>query len=362
LVGLTSDSGVTGWGDAAPLPGFSLDTVEDIDRSWPHVTKHLSHLCRLSRLSRLNHLSQVSHFNYLNRLAGDRNNRNDVFDRLPPALVFALEQALLSVEAQIRNRHPPAVISSEYRRRIGINGLLDCSPEEACQKVRALIQAGCSCIKLKVGHWPALTGASAIRELRRSVGPGVELRLDANCAWSLDAAIRFLDGLAESDVAYIEEPLADSSDLGSLASQTSVALALDESLAKIEPGGLADWSFAGCVIVKPTILGGIRRSLELAHEASTLGMTAVISSSFESGLGTLWLVALCASPVFDRTAGLDTGRYLVSDILYPRLQLGFNPDVAITARALEPLDRDASNVSDASDTPGASDASGASDA
>ncbi|MFV1980883.1 MAG: o-succinylbenzoate synthase [Rhodothermia bacterium] len=319
LVGLTSASGVTGWGDAAPLPGFSMDTVEDIDQSWPLVTKHL------------------------NRLGGDGNDGDDggdVFDRLPPALVFALEQALFSIEAQTHNRHPASLISSEYRRRIGINGLIDCAPEEAGKMSRALIQAGCSCIKLKVGHWPAPAGPAVISEIRRSIGPGVELRLDANRAWSLDKAVQFLDGLAESDIAYIEEPLADSADLASLASQTSVALALDESLATIEPGGLSEWSFAGCVVVKPTILGGIRRSLEFAREASTMGMTAVVSSAFESGLATLWLVALGASPLFDETAGLDTGRHLESDILSPRLQLGFNPEVAVTARALEPLDRD----------------------
>ena len=75
-------------------------------------------------------------------------------------------------------------------------------------------------------------------------------------------------------------------------------------------------------MLKPTLLGGISRTLRVAEGALRLGMTPVISSSYESGVGTAALVALAAG-IGDRpvAAGLDTYRMMAEDVLETSLSL-----------------------------------------
>lgn len=58
--------------------------------------------------------------------------------------------------------------------------------------------------------------------VREAIGPGRLLRLDANMAWSVGTARRVLDGLAEHDVANIEEPVSSFSDLVTLRAGSSI--------------------------------------------------------------------------------------------------------------------------------------------
>ena len=74
------------------------------------------------------------------------------------------------------------------------------------------------------------------------------------------------------------------------------------------------------VVLKPTLLGGLYRTLRFAEEAKALGIKAVISSSYESGVGTGALVALAAA-VGDEPVGLDTYRRLAEDVIEVPLDL-----------------------------------------
>jgi muconate cycloisomerase len=89
-------------------------------------------------------------------------------------------------------------------------------------------------VKVKVG-----TSLEANRELlgiaRRILGEGVSLRIDANCAWSSDEAIRQLEALAEFDLHGVEQPL-PAKDLAGMAEVTAAGLVpvvADESLCSL---------------------------------------------------------------------------------------------------------------------------------
>ena len=75
------------------------------------------------------------------------------------------------------------------------------------------------------------------------------------------------------------------------------------------------------IVLKATLLGGLYRSLALAREARRLGMIPVISSTFESGIGILGLARLAVFACPGIPAGLDTYRWLASDVIRPRLKM-----------------------------------------
>ena len=79
-------------------------------------------------------------------------------------------------------------------------------------------------------------------------------------------------------------------------------------------------------MLKPTLLGGISRTLRMAERALRRGMTPVVSSAYESGVGTAALVALAAG-IGDRPvpAGLDPYRAMAEDVLETPLSLPAPP-------------------------------------
>jgi O-succinylbenzoate synthase len=96
-------------------------------------------------------------------------------------------------------------------------------------------------------------------------------------------------------------------------------------------------AFAVAFVLKPTLLGGISRTLRAAGRAHRLGVTPVISSAYESGVGTAALVALAAG-IGDRpvAAGLDTYRMMAEDVLETPLNL---PAPSVGVRETEDASR-----------------------
>ena len=67
------------------------------------------------------------------------------------------------------------------------------------------------------------------------------------------------------------------------------------------------------VVLKPMLVGGIRRSLDMARMAAHAGRSVVVTTSLEGAVGrsgAFW-VALCAPSVL--ACGLDTGHWLVEE-------------------------------------------------
>jgi O-succinylbenzoate synthase len=146
------------------------------------------------------------------------------------------------------------------------------------------------------------------------------LRLDANRAWGFGEAVAFARAVRDVRVEYVEEPLADAALLPRFADDTDLPVALDESLVRMEPEDLEDHRYASAVVLKPTLLGGISRTLRMAEVANRLGIAPVVSSAYEGGVGTLGLISLAAT-IGEAPAGLDTYRRLAEDVLRPPLDL-----------------------------------------
>lgn len=182
-------------------------------------------------------------------------------------------------------------------------------------------EAGYRSVKLKVGTRTVAEDAGLVRELGEGLGESISLRLDANRAWGYEEAAEFVGGTAGVRFEYVEEPLADPARLPGLVREFRVPVALDESLVGMEPEKVEE-TFAVAFVLKPMLLGGIARTLRVARRALRLGVTPVLSSAYESGVGTAALVALAAG-IGDRpvAAGVDPYRMLAEDVLETPLNL-----------------------------------------
>jgi o-succinylbenzoate synthase len=318
LLWLSGDDGSEGWGETAPLPGFSVESQGEA----------ASQLSRLAD-SMIGREIKEDWVDPYGEFGGE-------LDRVAPSVRFGFELAVWNLFAASSGRTLSEVVTPSPRVVVPVNGLLAGSPAEVLVEARRMRDAGYRSIKLKVGTRTVAEDVALVRALGEELGEGVSLRLDANRVWDYEEAAEFVRGTAGVRFEYVEEPLADPARLPDLVLGFGVPVALDESLVGMEPEKVEE-TFAVAFVLKPTLLGGISRTLRVAGRAHRLGVTPVISSAYESGVGTAALVALAAgigdSPV---PAGLDPYRTMVEDVLETPLNL---PAPALEVRETEDASR-----------------------
>ena len=304
LLRLSGDDGSEGWGESAPLPGFSKESPDQA-------------IAQLRRIAG----SLIGR-----EVTDDWIDLDGAFGRElelvtpAPSVRFGLELAVWNMCAASWGKSLPELFAGQPRASVPVNGLVSGSWDEVLERAQRMKNAGYEAIKLKVGARTVAEDARLVRKLAEELSNTISLRLDANRAWGYEQGAEFLRGAARFE--YLEEPLADPARLPQLVREFGAPVALDESLVGMEPEVLEEHRYARAVVLKPTLLGGVSKTLRMAERALRLGMTPVVSSSYESGVGTAALVALTAGmgarPV---PAGLDTYRALACDVLETPLGL-----------------------------------------
>jgi L-alanine-DL-glutamate epimerase-like enolase superfamily enzyme len=89
------------------------------------------------------------------------------------------------------------------------------TPDESAARAATFVEQGFHRIKIKLGRGIE-TDVDHVHAVREKVGDDIEILVDANCAYRVDAAIRLGQRLAELGVTWLEEPL-ETDDLDGLA-------------------------------------------------------------------------------------------------------------------------------------------------
>ena len=257
LIGTSLEADV--WADAAPLPGYSRESFQQV----------------------------------IECLQDDLAN--------PPASVrFALDCLRL----------PVSQASS-----VPVNALLLGEPESVRQQVEVICESDFSVVKMKVGRSRVSEEIALVRHVRSRLRNDQSLRLDANRSWDLHQATEFGQGVADLAIDYIEEPTYNPLEFEAFLDRTSVPYALDETL--VDTKQIEGFRNAAALIIKPTLLGGRADLDDLAQH----GIPMVFSSCFESGVGVLNIARLAAHYSPDVASGLDTYRWIDRDVLVDRLTM-----------------------------------------
>lgn len=302
LIQVSDPEGHAGWGEVAPLPGLSRETGPEAARA----------LARLSDPAPGPASAAVPRI-----LDGSL---LEAVGPLPPSARFGLETALLSrwtaVSGQPLRRLLP---ENGTGASVNVNALLPDSGPAGLRRARDWAEAGGRCFKVKVGAEDPAGEAGRLRNLAAALPSGCRFRPDANRAWTLDQADRFLRALRDDvPLDYLEEPLADPADLETLARRAPVAL--DESFRDQGDHALARCPSCVAVVLKPGIRGGISETLTDVRAIQEHGARVVFSSAFASGVGTRVLAELAAAvSVPDEWCGLDPYGWLAEDVLEPGL-------------------------------------------
>jgi o-succinylbenzoate synthase len=270
LLSLWDEKGRLGVGEAAPLPGYSIDGIDDCARSLALLAQN-----------------QLGSIDVGGAISEELPASIALIPQELPAARFALETAVLGVAASIRGEplfrllaRDPAVEPRSVSVPV-CRVLDDVDAARLVSSARAADASGTTTFKLKIGRGAFERDLERISILRTSLPRHVLLRLDANGSPSIGP--KELERIARFDPEFVEEP----GPIGRILELAScpVRIALDESLARGEARRLIDrLSERGmlcAIILKPTVLGGAIACLELASYASTLGIDAVTTHTLE---------------------------------------------------------------------------------
>jgi len=153
------------------------------------------------------------------------------------------------------------------------------TPDRIKAKVREAEQF--PILKVKLGTDRDLEILRAIREATDK-----EIRVDANCGWTVKGAIRMLPVLDEFGVTVLEQPLPpeDLDGLAVITAQSDIPVIADESckaVADIPPlVGKVDG-----INIKLAKCGGLREALRMIAVARAHGLMVMVGCMIESSLG-----------------------------------------------------------------------------
>ena len=298
LLKVNHEPDLIGWGEIAPLPSFSTETVSEL-------------------LPQLRELKQ--------KLEGHPIPRDIVAltSQCYPSIRFGVESAILMIGAASKKVTLGQMINPTAVKPIPLQALLSGSKEAVVTKAQERFANGYRAFKLKVGRLKQSEDLEIIAVLRKELGDRITIRLDANRAFDYDEGVSFLNGLKPYNIEFIEEPFQSLELLAKyLKEQESKIIALDESLrekSQTELETIIDFDRVKALVIKPSMHGYLE-SISLVRLALEKKLTPVFSSSYESGLG-LYLIGVMASTVSDTLpVGLDTYDQLTDDIIVPRLE------------------------------------------
>jgi len=291
LVKLTGETGFAAWGEAAPLPYFSPETLTEV---------------RLQLASTLQLLKGQAIPPGVEMLEGAFEDWLGGFG-LSASSRCALEVAVLNLIATNRNLLLASLLSPGCSEEVPVNGLITSTGDSAIKRARFLIEQGYRTLKLKVGRGDLSEDIETVRNISDILNDEAALRLDANRTWKIEDALEFAQGIRGCRIEYIEEPLSDSALLREFSKEANLPIALDESTREIEPDQLDALDFVAAVVLKPTLLGGFERAAAIARAASKHSTKIVISSSFESPTGIAALAHFAIAYGTEKiAAGLET--------------------------------------------------------
>jgi glucarate dehydratase len=178
------------------------------------------------------------------------------------------------------------------------------TPEQLVVQVRQMVDRyGFKDIKFKAGVLDPEIEIETIKQLRLELGPDVPLRIDPNCAWSIDTSVKVGLALADelSNGGYLEDPTAGLDGMAEvrkrlLAEGVDIPLASNVSVTSF--GDLPEAvkkDAVQIVLCDHHYWGGMRQVQHLAKTCQTFGIGLSMHSNSHLGISLLAMTHVAAA-------------------------------------------------------------------
>lgn len=270
FVRVMTDTGLTGWGEAAPFLYYAPETAADVASM---VTDFMAEelIGRDPRDVR----GIVEHFAMLD---------GHEFAKC------AVETALWDLLGQIAGLPLYRLIGGAVRPNIPLVTVLHTDvPNEMAREAREWVQRGFRRLKLKIGFGPEQDEAM-VAAVREAVGAEVLIRVDAEEHYTTKEALAVGLRLERYGIELLSQPVArsDWEGMALLRNRLSIPLLADEGIhSPVDVMTCVRAGSADLVNIKVVKSGGLISSLEMGAICRAAHYPIVIGSMIEAGIGSL---------------------------------------------------------------------------
>ncbi|MBT5927743.1 MAG: mandelate racemase/muconate lactonizing enzyme family protein [Verrucomicrobia bacterium] len=261
VVSVTTDSGLTGWGEVCPLgpaylPAFAGGCRAGIEFLAPLLIGE-------------------------NPLQLERLNRHmDAFLKGHPSVKSAIDMACWDLLGKQAGLPVCELMGGRYGEDFHLyRAISQASPEDMAKSVLGYREEGYRRFQLKVGGDPD-TDIERIHRVAEVLKPGDRLIADANTGWLMEGAMRVVRGVRDLDV-YIEQPCRTYEECLSIRRNTDHPFVLDEVVDGVEMliRGKADLAM-DVVNIKISKFGGLTRAKLARDLCAQLGIAMTVEDSW----------------------------------------------------------------------------------
>ncbi|WP_431134460.1 o-succinylbenzoate synthase [Psychroserpens mesophilus] len=312
---ILKDNHKTGIGECGLFRGLSVDDRPDFEAKLQWVCKHIQ--LGLEKL-----LESLIEY---------------------PSIQFGLEQAFASLQGQSPFNLYPSEFT-EGKASIPINGLIWMGTQAFMKdQIKEKLNAGFDCLKMKIGAIDFNTELHLLKSIRQEFSVSdIELRVDANGAFTPENALEKLKRLSDYNLHSIEQPIKQGQfeAMAKLCEQTPLPIALDEELIGVfsvtKQTELLQMIRPQYIILKPSLVGGWSGSQQWINIADKHKIGSWITSALESNVGLNAIAQWTYTLKSHLPQGLGTGSLFTNNFESPlqvnngTLQYNVNQDWNMT--------------------------------
>lgn len=274
IIEITAQDGdFHGHGEAAPLPGFGLETFDES-------------LAALEQWATNPELLPES-----------------------PAALSGAATALENLEKSRLRRSGP-------KGAIAVQALVSTTEISSVEtQISDALANGYLAIKMKVAATDTSTDISRVQAAAAVLGSKAALRLDANGGWSMRDALAVLSSVDLSHIDLVEEPTSNPLDWQQINEETGVNIGADEQLTnQLQVEMLLDLGAAQTFVLKPSVIGGPLATRRMAALAADNGVDILISSFLDGPIGLRSARDLALELAPNKIHGLGTAALFVDEL------------------------------------------------
>ncbi|MCH7505008.1 alpha/beta fold hydrolase [PVC group bacterium] len=317
IVRITLSGEIIGYGEGLPRPYVTGETIESAVAQLKNI-----YIPRVLGKSFKNYTDVIAYCKSIS----DINPSDERTDTTRGAAWAALELALLDAYGIFFNRSISDVFGKPKISELYYSGVIS-----AGNTIEVILTAlkirlfGFRQVKVKVGYENDANNLSIIRHI---LGPGVNIRVDANCAWNRNEAYNWIKSTSKINISALEQPLSktDLEGFSYIARHSHLPIMVDESLTTLsEARKLLQLKCCHMFNIRISKCGGLLHALQIKKFADSKGIRCQIGCQVgETGiLSAAGRIFATSFDNIDFVEGSYERLLLVEDIVHPRIKFGY---------------------------------------
>ena len=215
--------------------------------------------------------------------------RMDKIAKGNPFAKSAIEMAVFDAWAKVMGVPLYKLLGGKVREAI-VNeyGLHSMDIKQEVSRAIEKMQEGYKLFKMKVGAENFIKDLERIQAVREALGFSVRIGIDANGAWRVKDAAKFIQKIEPYDLDFVEQPIARNNlkGMAELRRNTTIPIMADESVFSPEDAlRVVELEAADIISIKIGKAGGLIKAKKIAAIAEAAGLSCYIGNMAEGGIG-----------------------------------------------------------------------------